>query len=47
MTEKKKKEGHSELKEVLARMKQMDELYKRREKEHLDTIAAMQKRLGA
>lgn len=33
---KKKKEGHSELKEVLAQIKKMDELYKKREKKHLE-----------
>ena len=40
-----KKKRRDELRDVLARMKQMDELFKRTEKEHLETIAAMQKRI--
>ena len=40
-----KKKKRDELRDVLARMKQMDELFKRTEKEHLETIAAMQKRI--
>lgn len=39
---KKEKDG---LRDVLARMKQMDELFKKREKEHMETVAAMQRRI--
>ena len=41
----KKKQKKDELRDALARMKQMDELFKKTEKEHLETIAAMQKRI--
>ena len=40
-----KQKRRDELRDVLARMKQMDELFKKTEKEHLETIAAMQKRI--
>lgn len=43
--ESKRKKQKDELRDVLARMKQMDELFKKREKEHMETIAAMQKRI--
>lgn len=39
------KKRRDELRDVLACKKQMDELFKRTEKEHLETIAAMQKRI--
>ena len=40
-----KKKRRDELRHVLACKKPMDELFKRTEKEHLETIAAMQKRI--
>lgn len=43
--ESKRKKEKDELRDVLARMEQMDELFKKREKEHMKTIAAMQKRI--
>lgn len=43
--ESKRKKEKDELRDVLARMKQMDELFKKREKEHMETVAAMQKRI--
>lgn len=41
----KRKKEKDELRDVLARMKQMDELFKKGEKEHMQTVAAMQKRI--
>ena len=43
--ETKRKKEKDELRDVLAHMKQMDELFKKREKEDMETIAAMQKRI--
>lgn len=43
--ETKRKKENDELRDVLAHMKQMDELFKKREKEDMETIAAMQKRI--
>ena len=41
----KRKKEKDELRDVLARMKQMDKLFKKREKEHMETVTAMQKRI--
>ena len=43
--ESKRKKEKGELRDVLARVWQMDDLFKKREKEHMETVAAMQKRI--
>ena len=43
LRKKKKKDENSKMKEILARMKRMEELHQKKEKEHQETVAALNK----